>query len=927
MGFIQNVLKESERNQQSTVPMGALTFAANEIIRVLLLEDNPSDADLCIRKLKRQDSQFHVELARCSQEFLELVRDNAYDVILTDYRLPDWNGLDALHALRALGRDTPVVLVTGTLGDELAIECIKAGISDYVLKENLERLSIAVRRAISEHKLRQARDRAERDLRESEKQYRLLFEANPHPMWVFDRETLRFLTVNDAAIEHYGYSLNEFLSMSVRDIRPQDEIDRFPDAVGSSGRRLSYRELWKHRKKDGTVIDVEISSQTITFRAVEAVLVLAHDVTTQRRAEADLRNSKEQLQLLLDSTAEAIYAINEKGECTLCNPACLRLLGYVHESELLGKNMHAAMHHSRPDGSPYPVEQCKICHVFHQGKGTYETGEVFWRADGSSFPAEYWSYPIVHETRVMGSVITFFDITERKKAEEQLRRSEARYRSIIESAPYGIFRVDHNDDIVMANRALVAMLGYQRADEVLGHNIADVYTDPAERERVLDGFSSERSSLGQETKWIRKDKKSIVVRLAGRRFSSEDELSGGYEIFVEDITETKSLQKQFEHAQKMEAVGRLAGGVAHDFNNLLMVMSGYAQLLGESSRDAAKVVQYANQIREASSKAAGISHQLLAFSRKQVVDPAPLDLNFIVQDVGKMLPRLLGEDIDCVVALESELGTVRADRTQIEQVIMNLAVNAMDAMPKGGRLAIETRNVELEVGYDRLREVIVPPGRYVMLAVSDTGIGMSEEVRRHIFEPFFTTKEAGKGTGLGLATVYGIVKQNHGFIWVYSEPGQGSSFKVYFPRIDEAPAREQIEKSRDTPGGSETILLAEDDPSLRNVSRVYLESKGYTVLEAANAKEALRVCQNFEQPVDLLITDVVMPGLSGVELAQSALKLRPALALVLVSGYTDRILDIESIGIEANFLQKPFSLDALARLARSLLDNKRKRLI
>ncbi len=893
-----------------------------------MLEDNPTDATLCIRQLKSSGLNAEVDVVRFSREFMERVSSQAYDVILTDYRLPDWNGLDALRWVRTLGHDTPLVLVTGTLGDELAIECIKAGVSDYVLKENLERLSVAVRRALEEQKLRQSRDRAERELRESEKQYRLLFNANPHPMWVLDPETLHFLTVNDAAIEHYGYSLKEFLSMTVRDIRPEEELERFLAAVrGPHHNGKSDRELWKHRKKDGSVIDVEISSQPITFRAVKAELVLAHDVTAQRRAEVEVRDSKEQLQLLLDSTAEAIYAIDRNGVCTLCNAACLRLLGYSHESELLGRNMHTVMHHTWPDGRSYPVEECKIYQAFRQGKGSHVTDEVFWRADGASFPAEYWSYPVQRDDRVVGSVVTFFDVTERKNAEEQLRRSEARYRSIIEAAPYGVYRVDQHGRITMANPACAAMLGYQTPDELLGLNTGtDVYLYPTEQEGARNS-ASETPSLGHETKWRHKDGRPITVRLGGRRLPEDDELPGGFEVFVEDITENKSLQKQFEHAQKMEAVGRLAGGVAHDFNNLLMVISGYAQLLGESSTDAMKVSQYSTQIREASSKAATITRQLLAFSRKQVVEPTVLDLNYIVKDLGKMLPRLLGEDVELVMTLDPRLGTVRADRGQIEQVIMNLAVNARDAMPQGGRLTIETTNLELDTAYHQRREVAVPPGRYVLLAVSDTGIGMNAETQVHIFEPFYTTKEAGKGTGLGLATVYGIVKQSHGFIWVYSEPDKGSIFKIYLPRVDAAAdSDESLQLVHAPSAGTETILLVEDEAALRNVCRVYLESKGYTVLKASNAKEAMRICQSHDRPIHVLITDIVMPGLGGLELAKSALELRPALSVVLVSGYTDRPLDREAIGF-GKFLQKPFSFDALDRTVRSLLDKNREILI
>ena len=269
------------------------------------------------------------------------------------------------------------------------------------------------------------------------------------------------------------------------------------------------------------------------------------------------------------------------------------------------------------------------------------------------------------------------------------------------------------------------------------------------------------------------------MRLGGRRLPDDDELPGGFEVFVEDITAHRSLQKQFEHAQKMEAVGRLEGGVAHDFNNLLMIISGYAQLLDESSADPKKVAEYATRIQDASSKAATVTRQLLAFSRKQVLEPTVLDLSYVVKDLAKMLPRLLEEDVGTVMELDLQRGTVRADRGQIEQVIMTLAVNARDAMLKGGRLTIATSNVALDASY--YQGVVVPPGQYVLLAVSDTGIGMDAATQVHNFEPFYTTKEAGKGTGLGLATVYGIAKQSNGFIWVYSEPGKGSIFKIYFP--------------------------------------------------------------------------------------------------------------------------------------------------
>jgi two-component system, cell cycle sensor histidine kinase and response regulator CckA len=314
-----------------------------------------------------------------------------------------------------------------------------------------------------------------------------------------------------------------------------------------------------------------------------------------------------------------------------------------------------------------------------------------------------------------------------------------------------------------------------------------------------------------------------------------------------------------------------------------------------------------------------VTRQLLALSRKQVLEPTVLDLSSVVRELAKMLSRLLGENVETVLELDPQVGAVRADRGQIEQVIMNLAVNARDAMPQGGRLTIATSNAALDASY--YQGVEVPPGRYVLLAVSDTGAGMSAETQVHIFEPFYTTKEAGRGTGLGLATVYGIVKQSHGFIWVYSEPGKGSIFKIYLPRVDAAvDSPESLRPAKvSSVAGTETILLVEEEDVLRNVCRVYLESKGYTVLEAGNAKEAMKICRSYDRPIHVLITDIAMPGLGGLELAKTALKLLPGLSVVLVSGYTDRPLEREEISF-GKVLQKPFTFDALARTVRSLLD-------
>jgi PAS domain S-box-containing protein len=388
-----------------------------------------------------------------------------------------------------------------------------------------------------------------------------------------------------------------------------------------------------------------------------------------------------------------------------------------------------------------------------------------------------------------------------------------------------------------------------------------------------------------------------------------------------DVTERKSLEAQFLQAQKMESVGRLAGGVAHDFNNLLGVIMGYGQLLAKQLPDESKQRRYVSEILDASERATGLTRQLLAFSRREVVQPRVLDLNAAVAGSEQMLQRLLGEDIEVVSVLAKDLGRVRADPHQIQQILMNLVVNARDAMPKGGRLTIETADARLDPEYVR-RHPAVEPGPYVLLAVSDTGHGMTAEVQARIFEPFFTTKEAGKGSGLGLGTVYGIVKQSGGHVWVYSEPGQGTTFKIYLPRVEDgAKLAELPREAALLPRGSETILLVEDEAALRGVFSEMLEGLGYTVLGVTNGTEALAVAERREPPLHLLITDVVLPGIGGRELGELITAARPGIKILYVSGYTDDAVLRYGVKVrEMAFLQKPFTSGMLARKVREVLD-------
>jgi two-component system cell cycle sensor histidine kinase/response regulator CckA len=507
-----------------------------------------------------------------------------------------------------------------------------------------------------------------------------------------------------------------------------------------------------------------------------------------------------------------------------------------------------------------------------------------------------------------------------KASEGALRQSEGRYRSLIKNAVYGIYHSTIDGRFIEVNPALAAMLGYQSEAELTEVQVESLYVDPSERRRFIDRLQSNRIE-GVETQWKRKDGSRITLRLSGRALRSAEGGLEGFEMIVEDVTARRLLESQFRQAQKMEAIGRLAGGVAHDFNNLLTAMLGYSDLLLDQFAEDDPCRFDVLEIKKAAERASSLTRQLLAFSRKQVLQPKPLDLNAIVSGFDKMLRRLIGEDVELITVLGRDLGLVKADPGQVEQVIMNLAVNARDAMPGGGKLIIETDNVELDAAYARRHEPVIP-GRYVMLAVSDTGCGMDDEVKSHLFEPFFSTKERGKGTGLGLATVYGIVKQSGGYVWVYSEPGRGASFKIYLPQIDAAEVETAgSARTAGTAGGSETVLVVEDEAAVRRLAVEVLKRHGYHVLEAGDGAEAIAVADRHAGRIDVLITDLVMPEMNGAELAALLTGRRPTTRVLYTSGYTDEaVMRGGVLDPGTNFLQKPFNSERLINAVRQVLD-------
>ena len=671
------------------------------------------------------------------------------------------------------------------------------------------------------------------------------------------------------------------------------EVDR-DEALADLGRR----DLW-------------IIGAAASLLAAALGLGFAWNRTGRARHYRQIAERDARYRVLLEQTQEAV-AVSVDGLVVYANPACVEMFGY--KKPLLGVPVTIFF----APGSREQVEEI----VQHRiaGRPAPELYEALGlRGDGTTFSIELRVTPVEFEGRSASQAI-LRDITGRKRMEAEIRESEERYRLLFERNLAGVYRSTPDGRLLECNRAFAKMMGFATPAEAMGQPGTAYHTDHKAREEFLERLRREGSLVNDENQVRRKDGSLIWIVENVSLISDED----GEEILlgtVFDMTERRRLEEQLLQSQKMEAVGRLAGGIAHDFNNLLTAVSGYSELLLTQLAEGDPRRESAEEIRQAGSRAAALTRQLLAFSRRQVLEPRVLDLNAVIAGMERMLRRVIGEDVELTTALEPELWRAKADPGQIEQVILNLVVNARDAMPRGGRLTVETANVELDEEFAGLYAT-VQPGPHVMLAVSDTGVGMDAELQARLFEPFFTTKERGKGTGLGLSTTYGIVKQSGGSIWVYSEPGHGTTFKIYLPRCEEpledlvAPVPPKAPAS-----GTESVLLVEDEPEVRRLVEKLLGLRGYRVLSAASPAEAIAMARRHEAPIELLLTDVIMPGMNGRELARILAETRPRMRVLYMSGYTDAAISQQGILAPGTaFLSKPFTPDVLARKVREVLD-------
>ena len=780
-----------------------------------------------------------------------------------------------------------------------------------------------------------------------------LVECVPEAITVLDT-SYHITRINGEFTRVFGFKPEEAVGRRIDSLIVPADRQAETRWIGESlakGQRLSLET--KRQRKDGTLIDVSLSTKAVVVNNTQvAVYVLYRDITEQKKAEA------------LSAT---LYRIAEKTSSLEDLKQFYSSIHAIVGEVINARNFYIAMYDAPSHTLTFPYfvdESDEVPQRKRPGRGLTEyvlrtgepllcTPEVFEElvrqeeVELIGSPSLDWlGVPLKNSTGVFGAlvvqsysdgvrftewdrdILTFVSrqmasAMEHRRNEEALRRSELRYRSLVQSAVYGIYRSSLDGKFLDVNPALIAMLGYGSSDEVLAlEPKQEIFVDPTEQTRLMTEFQRKGRLDNIEVRWKRKDGNSITVRLSGRAVSGEEDVHEVLELIAEDVTERRVLEDQFRQAQKMEAVGRLAGGVAHDFNNLLMVISGYTEVLLEHACPDDPLYQKMAAIQQAADRATTLTRQLLAFSRKQLLELKVVDVNAIVVDMERLLRPLIGEDIELVTRLAPDLGRTRADAGQIEQVLMNLVVNSKDAMPTGGKIVVQTGNVRLDDDYRR-EHAYIQPGPYVMMSVSDTGHGMDKETQSRIFEPFFTTKEKGKGTGLGLSTVYGIIKQSGGYIFAQSELGKGTTFRIYLPRVeDAAEPHGRIANTAGSARGTERVLLVEDEESVRQLVRETLEAKGYTVMEAENGDDAIEIAQQHAGAIQILITDVVMPGMSGRELAKRLTSSCSSMRVLYLSGYTeDAIVHQGEAAPGTAFLQKPFTLQVLSRKVRELLDS------
>jgi two-component system, cell cycle sensor histidine kinase and response regulator CckA len=873
---------------------------------ILIVEDDPGVASLEKRRLER--ARFSVVTAANPAEAMQRLRQHHIALMLIDYRLPgEIDGLTFYDQVKAAGYDLPVILVTGFGSEATAIRALRGGVRDFVIKsqEYLDYLPDAVERVLRQVQM-------EHRLAESEARLAGIIGSAKDAILVAESDQ-RITLFNAAAERMFGCPAARALGQHISRFIVKDIHELNDDAASGNGSLTArVRAGTRGVRPGGESFPIEASMSRVEVHGRKFYTIVVRDITERKRAEEQLRLLGAAVHQAHESIMITSAELAPPGpRIVFTNPAFTRLTGYA-AAEVLGRSP-GILNGTRTDRGV--IENFEK----HLSLGRPFTGEAIkYRKDGSQFIMEWHTVPLRDEDGGISHFVSIQrDISARKQAEEQIREQAA----LLAKAQDAIMVRDIRDRIIFWNPRAERLYGWTAA-EALGRNANELLSKPGlgpELDEARQAVMATGEWIG-ELREVARNGREVIVESRWTLVRDPEGNPKAKLVINTDITERKRLEAQLFQARRMESIGALAGGVAHDFNNLLTVITGFSEILLARVTEDDPMRQPLNEIRKAGERAASLTRQLLAFSRRQILAPRVFDLNSLINETERMLRRLIGEDIDLALGLDPALGRVKADPGQIEQVLLNLVVNARDAMPRGGHLTIETKNVELDEIYAR-QHPDVRPGPYVLVAVSDSGCGMDETTQAQIFEPFFTTKEQGKGTGLGLAMAYGIVKQSGGQIEVYSEIGHGSTFKIYLPRVQEEMAAKEAAWLAVSPQGTETVLLVEDEEGVRSTVRLALATNGYTVLEAEDAKKALEISEQHDGPIHLLITDVVMPKISGRQLADQMQGPRPGMKVLYVSGYTDDAIIRHGV-LQAGvaFLQKPFTPTALARKVREILN-------
>jgi two-component system, cell cycle sensor histidine kinase and response regulator CckA len=756
------------------------------------------------------------------------------------------------------------------------------------------------------------------NLAESEQRFRKLVEALPDAIVVHTEGRIVF--VNPSAIRLFGANqAQELVGREIVDFIHPDHraiVKEKIDQCYASGEASAPLEIVAV-SCDSLRLDVEGVAIPICWEGAPAIEVVVRDIRARKRAEEAARTWEKRLQLAQRAGLRiGLWDQDMSANTASWSDETCRQYGYTRQS-FTGR-LEDALERVHPDDRDRVLDA--IGKVLNGGAEEFAEQYRVVHPDGAICWIDAQGVVVRNGSAHMIGVGV--DITESKRAEHMLRDSEEKYRKLFENATYGIFLARPDGTLLEVNPAMVAMLGYASKAELLTRNLErDIYLDATDRKAILARVDCENRVEAVEANWKRADGRIIPVRMSEAAILGADAAISHYEVIVEDISEPRRLEEQYRQAQKMEAVGLLAGGISHDFNNLLGVILGNADLALEAVPMGSHR-RCLETIKKAGGNAAQLLRQLLAFSRRQVLYPTVLNMNLIVQELEKSLLRLIGEDVSIKTDLEAQLGSIKADRGQVEQILMNLALNSRDAMPSGGTFRIITRNAELGPK-DVARYSYVTPGSYIQLSVSDTGTGMSDEVRVRAFDPFFTTKEKGRATGLGLATVYGIVKQSGGYVWISSTVGRGTTVDIYLPRVKEKSPQQMpsFEPRARAARATATILLLEDDDLLREVTREMLLARGYNVLQAGSGKVAIELATQYKGAIPLIVSDVVLPEMSGPAAVLKLQALHPEMRPLFVSGYAEVPVTQQLIASGAALLQKPISREELLRKVEEMLQS------